>query len=731
MPNSDGSRPQRIDERSTVNSPRTDEVLVVDDDVIIRSLVHEVMSEAGFVVREADTGENGLISFEARPADIVLLDVMMPGINGFDVCEQLRSSVDGRHVPVLMMTGSDSADAVERAFSVGATDFTTKPLNLQLLVHRVRYMLRAKKTADQLRDRERSLLDVQRIAQIGNWEFNLVQDEFFCSDILVEILSLSSATISREKLLNSVQEDDKARVDNALRQTLDTGSANRFEFGWKKPDGAQIVLSFNAREFDIGHDSREMQAGAMQDITERRRAETRIRTLAYYDAVTGLPNRTLLHEQLQQAVALSLRLSEPLAVLFIDMDHFKRINDTWGHPTGDEVLRLAARRIRECLRSSDFVAAAGDEAGEGKRSGQVIARIGGDEFVVMLPRLRRVEDAAIVARRINMAMARPFSVQSTEVYVSSSIGISLCPEDSQDVDSLLKQADGAMYEAKQSGRNCFHFYTKEIQQRAFQRLDVETRLRRAIERDEFVLHYQPKIDLKTGAVCGIEALVRWQAPDVGMISPAEFIPIAEDSGLIVPLGQWVLKTACAQIQQVGQLTGRAIAVSVNLSALQLKHGNLVQVVEQSLIETGLPASLLELELTESVLIDDAQAQLKLLHELKSLGVVLSIDDFGTGYSSLSYLKRFPIDALKIDQTFVRDLLTDSDDVAIVKAAIGLAHSLRLRVIAEGVETQAQHDILSHYGCDEVQGYLHSKPLPLDALVLWIKSRRAESVQVTD
>ncbi len=685
-------------------------------------LVQTYLEGCGFVVHTAPDGVKGLEQFNQQPASIVLLDIRMPGLDGFEVCTRLRQSEAGRHTPILIMTGSEDAHSVENAFAAGATDFTNKPLNLELLNHRIRFILRAKQTADQLRLREQALIHAQRIARLGTWRFDLENHRFICSNVLADLLGLDDQIVHQSVFINSVHRDDRARVEHAIWQIIENQSGRRLEFRWITFEQREIYLSFDAWVDKDPHGQLRSLTGTMQDITERRQAETRIRTLAYYDGVTGLPNRALLQEQLSQAVGIAVRHKQAMAVLLIDLDHFKSVNDRWGHQIGDQVLEEVGTRLRGCLRETDVLASAALPENTPVRSKRLVARIGGDEFVILLSRLRKVEDAAIVARRVNNALAVPFRIDDTDVHIGSSIGISVCPGDSTDAQTLLKQADGAMYETKNRGRNGFHFYTHEIQERALKRIDIEARLRRAIEQDEFVLHYQPKVAIADGSVCSVEALLRWQDPELGLISPAEFIPVAEDTGLIVPLGQWVTQTACEQIKTLQRKLGRRIAVSVNLSARQLRHNHLIEEICESLQSTGLDPSSLELELTERLLIENVEAQIDLLHQLKSIGVKLSIDDFGTGYSSLSYLKRFPIDTLKIDRSFIKDLQTDANDAAIVHAAITLAHSLRLNVVAEGVETVEQENILREFKCDLVQGFLHCRPKPVGELVAWVQAR---------
>ncbi len=430
------------------------------------------------------------------------------------------------------------------------------------------------------------------------------------------------------------------------------------------------------------------------DITEKKLSEERIFHLAHYDVLTGLPNRVSFHDQFEHALLHAQRHGEQIALLFLDLDQFKLINDASGHPAGDELLKQVAVRLKELIRKEDTV-----------------ARLGGDEFTVLLSELHSSGDAATVAEKILHEIARPFRLDYTEVVMSASIGISTFPNDGSDAATLLKNADTAMYRAKEKGRNNFQFYTIEMNTRALERLNLESAMRRALKHDEFLLHYQPQVSVSTGRITGCEALVRWQHPDEGLIAPGVFIPVAEDSGLIVALGEWVMNTACRQHVQWRQEGLQPLRVSVNLSGRQFMRHDLVQMVRRTLDSTGIDPQFLELELTESMIMEHVKETIETLHALRDMGVRLSVDDFGTGYSSMAYLKRFPINKLKIDRSFIRDLATDADDAAIVSATIAMGHNLNLTVNAEGVESEEQLAFLKQHGCDEIQGYYFCRPVP--------------------
>jgi diguanylate cyclase (GGDEF)-like protein len=438
--------------------------------------------------------------------------------------------------------------------------------------------------------------------------------------------------------------------------------------------------------------------GIQNDISERMHYEEQLAHQAKHDALTDLPNRSLLEDRLRQVLNHAHRQKWKMAVVFVDLDHFKFINDSLGHELGDRLLVTVANRLKDCLREVDTV-----------------ARQGGDEFVLILSDIQDDQAITQTLQRIIAAVAEPVSLGNRNLVVTCSVGVSIYPEDGQDSQTLLKSADIAMYRAKEQGRNCFQFYTAELNARVTERLTLESALRRALEQGEFLLHFQPQVDLRSGRITGVEALCRWLHPEIGMIAPSRFIPLAEDTGLIVQLGEWVLTAACVQVK-VWLDAGLPIpSVAVNISAVQFRQGNIVQTVKRVLESTGLAPQYLELEITESLAMHQAEQVITIMAELKVLGVQISLDDFGTGYSSLSYLKRFPLDKLKIDQSFISDVATDLGDAAIVRSVILLAHSLGLVVIAEGVETAEQLAYLCGQQCDQIQGYLFSRPIPADDL----------------
>ena len=480
----------------------------------------------------------------------------------------------------------------------------------------------------------------------------------------------------------------------AHRRTLERHEAYRdFVYQATGGDGSIRTLASSGQPRYDDHGEFIGYIGVSRDITDQQAAKQHLEFLAYHDPLTGLPNHRLLHERFVQHCGPGSLVHGRAAVLQLDLDNFKSINDTLGHQAGDALLREVARRLMACAREVD-----------------VISRQGGDEFSILLPGLRHADELALLVAAIMDTLQQPMVVLGQELSTSASLGVAVYPDDGRDLETLRLKAEVAMYQAKQAGRNTSRYFDSTMNSEASEHLSLRNGLTRALERGELALHYQPQVHLATGEVIGVEALLRWNHPERGMIAPARFIPVAEDSGLIVPIGVWVLREACRQGAQWMREGLPAIAIAVNLSAVQFKRGDVEQSVQQALDESGLPPHLLELELTESILIQNTESVIACLHRLKQMGVKLSIDDFGTGYSSLSYLKRFDIDKLKIDQSFVRDLETDPDDAAIVRAIVQMAHSLNLKTIAEGVETLAMATRLKAYGCDDAQGYLYSRPV---------------------
>jgi diguanylate cyclase (GGDEF)-like protein len=690
-------------------------LLVVDDDAVFRLLLAQTLRETGYRVVEAEHGRAAVAAFGAEAPDLVLLDVLMPLMDGFAFCAWLRGQSRGTRVPVLMMTGLDDGDSVHRAFEVGATDFIAKPIKWPVLVQRVRFLLRANQTLEALAASRESLAEAQRIARLGSWALHHDSGELVWSDEVFRIFELGAGqgADTYEVFLAAIHPEDRERVDQAYCASLRDRGQYDVEHRLLMPDG-RIKWVHERGLTEYAADGRpRVSRGTVQDITERRQSEETIRYLSLYDALTGLPNRLLFGEQVTRAIAGAQRAQGRVAVLHLGLDRFSRLNDSLGHEAGDESLRQIAQRLKASLREGDYVSRTAEpEAVQG------LARWGGDEFAILLDQVRSSADAARVASRLLEDLGRPYRLNGQDVALGASLGIAVFPNDGASAAQLVGNASAAMNYAKEHERGSYHFYTPAMNADSWLRLSLENDLRRALERDELRLYYQPQID-HGGRLCGAEALVRWEHPDHGLLAPDRFIALAEDCGLIIPLGEWVIRSACAQMRAWRQRGLPALRVAVNLSAAQFRHRDLFGTVQAALASAGLDGDALELELTESLVMDRMVQAHILLERFHEQGVRLAIDDFGTGYSSLSYLSSLPLDTLKVDRAFVSAMVQDPRQAAIVRAVVALARSLGLAVVAEGVETQEQVEMLLREGCDRMQGYLFDAPLPPEDFVHWL------------
>ncbi len=802
-------------------------VLVVDDDPAMRLLMGEALRLAGFDVEEAEDGEAALAAVSRRQPDVVLLDVIMPKLDGFSVCLELRKQPKTEHIPVLMVTGLDDTDSIRRAFASGATNFITKPINWTTLGYHVNYLLRASRAFSELRESRayyNTILEdipvfVCRWAPDGTIRFvnaaycryfdksaeelighsfmplvpeedlEKIRQHIASIDAGRPMASLEHRVIradgevrwqrwtnralfdedgnitgyqsvgediteqkeAEEKLLLAgevfVNSDEMIAVTDSAANIIDVNPAFCRLTGYAR----EAILGMNMRILQLEchdqrfydyHEQALLTTGSWQgeiqgrgrnglpftslmtinavrneqgepthfvhlstDISRLKEVEEKLRQLALFDPLTGLANRVLLHDRLQQTIYEADRDRNIAALILLDLDNFKDINDTMGHPSGDLMLAQVGERLRQRTRHSDTV-----------------ARMGGDEFIIVLRNASSSECVGRVAQEIVASLSQPFLLEDRKVYVTVSLGIVLYPLDGRDTDELIRKADTAMYHAKGLGKNRYQFFTAEMNQRVQERLALQTDLRRALEQNEFVVYYQPKINLETEEVTGVEALVRWCKPGNGLIPPAVFIPLAEETGLIVPIGEKVLQLACAQVAAWRSQGIVNLPVAVNLSAIQLREEGLAATVQEILTTTGLSPGALELEITESAIMQETDQAIAMLQTLQGMGIRVTMDDFGTGYSSLSYLKRFPISWLKIDRTFIAEVMSQADDAEIIRAIIAMAHRLRLKVVAEGVETAEQLAFLRQEGCDEAQGYYFARPMPADEFLRWFQTR---------
>lgn len=706
---------------------RQNRILVIDDDPVIRLLVDGTLREADFEVVTVDSGKKAISVFEENPFDLIVLDVMMPGIDGYTTCQLFRALNDGKHIPILMMTGSEDIESIQRAFHAGATDFIMKPINSIVFEQRVRFLLKSNEVLESLRDSEERLANSQRLAKLGNWEWDEDNKNFSLSNEALRIFGLTpDEPVTILTLLNHIHPQDRRRVLRVFRQAIEDKYTLRLEHRIILRDGTERTVQQEGGSTYSRVLRRELYSGMLQDVTERKQARDEILRLAYYDPLTSLPNRTFLRHMLGFALEQAKRKEMRVGILLLDLDLFTRINTSLGHSAGDLLLGKVAKRLQSCLRQSDFIAKNNEvleleQLYEG-RSGDTLARVDSDQFLAFLSEINVPSDVATVARRISYVMAKPFEINNSELVITVSMGISVFPDNGGDIETLIKNADAAMHHAKAQGRNNFQFYSASINAMAIERLSIENDLRHAVERNELKLYFQPKVDLHSGEVTEAEALIRWQHPVRGMIPPLHFIGIAEETGLIVPMGHWIIEETCRQILEWKAKDIGNIRVAVNLSAAQFKERGLVEFLRTTLNRFKLDGSDLELEITEGLLMEDTERTISALNEFRNLGVRVALDDFGTGYSSLSYLTRFPINTLKIDRSFVKEVSNNPQSAAIVTAIITLCKSLNLEVVAEGVETRSELSFLRMQNCDVIQGFLFSKPLDTSNFFDYVSSR---------
>ena len=675
-------------------------ILLIQDNPAVAGQIGAALAAAdagSFEVEWVRQLSQGLERLSKKGIAAVLLDLSLPDSEGIATFDKLFAA--SPDVPILILAGDASETLAKEAVSRGAQDYLVAAhLDTYSLQRALRNAVERKGIEDALFvEKERAVVTL-----------NSIGDAVLCTDIFGNITYLN---IVAEKMTGWLRAEATGKplaevfriIDGGTRQTardpMEMAVEQNATVGLTincvliRRDGYESAIEDSAAPI---HDRSGRVTGAVivfHDVSAARAMAIQMTHTAHHDVVTSLPNRLLLNDRITQSISLALRQSRPFAVLFLDLDHFKTVNDSLGHAGGDELLRSVSKRLLSCVRGSDTV-----------------SRQGGDEFAILLPEITHAEDAATCAAKILIALNAPYIIGARTVHVGASIGISLYPRDGADSETLLKSADMAMYHAKERGRGNFQFFEAAMNLRAVQRQSVESELRRALKNHEFLLHYQPKVNLDTGDITGVEALIRWQQPDGTLVPPSEFVHIAEDCGLIVPIGRWVMREACKQARAWQDFGLRHLRMAVNVSAVEFRERGFVENVRQILSDTGLRAHYLVLELTERVLMENAASTALVLEELKTMGVQLAVDDFGTGYSSLSYLRQFPIDVLKIDQSFIQKISSNLDDSTIISAIIGMGRNLHHIVIAEGIETPEQIAYLQSQHCEEGQGYLLSPPI---------------------
>lgn len=685
---------------------------MVESNVPFGELTAGVLRGGGY---RCETVVNGQMALAALAGGVVALLVLDYNMADMPLEDFVAAMGNAEHKPpFVVMAGRDDSLLAVQMMKMGAGDFLVKdatlldrlPLVVTRTLQEAETSRRLHRATEALQESEARLARAHRIARIGSWEWNLTNNSMVFSNELYHLFGYDPANppmVSMDWIYSRINPVDLPNVRKAVSCAIADGRHLDVIYRTRTADDEELIVNSQG-EVVVDDNNRPCRIiGSTLDITARMRAEEEIRNLSNYDHLTGLPNRNLLQDRLHQAVIHASRTQSVVGVICLDLDRFKGVNDTLGHRAGDQMLRLVADRMAACVRESD-----------------TLARLGGDEFMVVLTMVSGEEGISAAAAKLLGVIAEPFIVEGHELYITASVGIAVYPADGQDPHTLMKYADLAMYRAKELDRNNFQFYSSDLNVRVMERMMLESALRRALERDEFKLYYQAQVDVNTRAIVGFEALLRWFHPDLGLISPDKFIPLAEENGQILAIGEWVLQSACRQASKWQKAGLPAVRMAVNLSTRQFRP-NLDQTVAAILLETGLAPRYLELEMTESILMRNVAENMTLLRSLTDMGCHLSIDDFGTGYSSLAYLKHFPLGRLKIDRSFVRDITTNPDDLAIAKIIIDMARTLRMQVIAEGVEDQAQRNLLAGHGCAEMQGFLFSRPLPADKAELLLRN----------
>jgi diguanylate cyclase (GGDEF)-like protein len=668
-------------------------VLIVDDDAGSRLLMRRALERSGFLISEAADGASAVAAVEAGECNAVLMDVEMPQMNGYEACREIRSRPGGSHLPIMMVTGRDDVASINQSYQAGATDFLAKPINWNLLGHRVQYLVRGGRLVQELEEiesRQRAMLDALP-------DLLLVVDMY---DRIVDRLGaaenhpfLNGAVKLEQKITELVSGDAARAITHALDDCRVRNDRTEVEFECMR-EGVERRFETRIVPYDKGR-----LLLVLRDVTERHRAANRIRELAFFDPLTQLPNRQYLLQLLEEARREASTTGERFAVVRININNFKRINDSIGHGAGDALLQAVASRLGTFLKLESDGAVT-----------MPLARLAGDEFAVAIRHLQSDADVQNVITNITAAFASPYMIRHRDFFVTCTIGIAVYPDHGSFADELLRTAGLALHEARTAGGNKGVIYSEHMRARSVARLELETELRRALDTDELFLVYQPQIEVASGRIASVEALVRWRHPTRGIVAPDDFIPVAEESGLIVSLSDLVMRKALKQIAEWWHAGCRDLRVAVNVSGAQFEAPGFPDWVFAHLDEAGLPGACLELEITESLLMVDEAAAALAVRAVRELGVHVAIDDFGTGYSSLAYLKHFPIEALKIDRSFVADLGRDSNDAAICAAIIAMGRQLGLKIVAEGVETKEQLQFLATHGCTLAQGFYIAKPV---------------------
>ena len=687
-------------------------VLLVDDEPDERLLIRRELEQSGMRVKECGSGKDALDTLKDLKPSVILLDVNMPGIDGIEVCRDIRLNASLKDTPILMLTGMDGLDYIRRAFDAGATDFITKTMDLSLVSQRVKYALRNSMNTKDLHAWKQQMKQVQRVAKIGYWQMSVPDCFVTLSEEALRLFSLEQSEFdgSFSSFLDIVNVSDRENVKNAVDAALFGDTRLNVDFRSVIKAGEEFYLNLQGEV--ITNDEGEIisMMGAIQDITERKKSEVSMQHQALYDSLTDLCNRRMFQDRLTQAMATAQREEKLLALCFFDLDSFKIINDNLGHAVGDELLKSVAKRLRSTMRQGD-----------------IVARISGDEFAVAIEGLNNVDELEKIVEKIRFRLSQPYRIRGHKIYTSASIGVALYPLDSSNRETMLRNADAAMYRAKELGGNCFCYYTYDMNDKARRHLEMEKNLRQALGQEELCLFYQPQFDARTNEIVGVEALLRWQHPEFGMLPPSKFLPIAEDSGLIFAIGKWVLTKACQDLRSWHNKGFDGLRLALNMSSRQFMQEGILESINEVLKQVSVDPRCICIEITENVAMKNIAGTIDMLEQLKAIGLLTAIDDFGAGHSSMNLLQKLPVDTLNIDRSFIMRIADREKDGNAARGIIALAHSLGLKVAAEGVETRTQAEFLKNQNCDVLQGYYFSHPLPAHEMEGFLLQQQARDI----
>jgi len=684
-------------------------ILIIDDDPITLKMVSKVLRDAGYEVSEANNGQSGLTAFQHQPVDIVLLDVMMPVMNGYETCKALRNYSDDESLQILMLTGLDDVESVNKAFEAGASDFITKPLNFPLLAQRVRYAQRSRCMLHELKENQERLENAQKIAKLGYWQCNLTDKGISISKQVANILDTTTDSISSmSDFLSYVHKDDVEYVKKALQSAISNAEPFTLQHRVVFADWSEKFIEQQGEVKTNSENQAVLIVGTMQDITDRHRAEELIHFQKFYDSLTHFPNRRMFDRHIKHALSEAQLNDSIMSLMLFSIDKSEQIVESFGH-TGFDMVILNIANILKALLSENLS----------------IYRFDENSFAIIQKDLASTDEGIENANRIRSYVAEPIVISGREIIPTASIGLSYYPYHASKDKDIIRMANLALNESRKQSDTVTN-YSSTMTSNSLEQLTMEKSIREAIRKNEFIVHYQPQINVNTGMIAGMEALVRWQHPEHGILSPLQFIPIAEKSGLIIPIGEQVFTQACHTAKTINEQFNLNLRVGINLSTKQLADPDLNLIITEIIAKTGVTPQLVEIEITESAVIDDMDKAISILNNLRDKGFKIAMDDFGTGYSSLSMLQHLPLDTLKIDRAFIKDINDNGENSELARAIIAMAKSLNMHIIAEGAEEQSHYNFLKQQQADEIQGYYFSKPLSEQDFISFVQSHLEKS-----